>query len=672
MYEYHNNILSIPAKLIYDEMELISKSLYYKWCTRGKLIRTKEGKGKGNEAWVSFYDIAEEWVKNAVKARLGDPKKVVVRNLLEDWIIPDPKAVSFYAQHRKPNGKSLSFELQREKATNAMILNAIETLLNDTVKCNKAFGKKKTKIWENISEAVNALNINKWHFNLPGNVRALQRRYEKYIEVRYMAFIHKGEGSDNARKVTVDLEKLIIALYCLPNKPYASSVHDLYLQFMGGALEVFDIASGEVFTREDYYENGVAVEVSESTIWNYINKPTNQLIIAKFRNGDYDYSHKVRPHVNRTAPNYSMSKITLDDRDIMHTKLPDGSKVMAYYAFDDMSTAMIGVAHSKSKDHGLFIGCIRNMFQFISNKGLGVPMQMEVEKHLVSDFSDGLMKAQNIFPFVRWCNATNSQEKYAERLIETKKYGVEKDNNQNVGRHYLRRESNRITRQKIFDEKNDNYKFAKATYEQIVTNELQEQIEYNNQPHPNQVKFKGMTRLEVFLANVNPDLPKLDTGLLAQYIGNHTETSIRRNQYVRVQYGKYQLPSPKIIQLLAPNNYKVDAYYIPENNEVNEVYLYQKGEFICKCLPVPTFNRANAEWTDADKQSYKDAMKYILEFDAMVKNETNEKLQKVSTLKTSPQQTIEVECETVEDIEHEVVEYHFSETDLKNKAINEL
>ncbi|MBB4117899.1 hypothetical protein GGR32_000171 [Mesonia hippocampi] len=675
MYAYQNNILSIPAKLLYKEWKLVSYNTYLSYCRRGKLIRTKEGRGQDNQAWVSFHDLPVVKgvnIKEFCVRALGKPEDVIVRNELEKYIIPDPKAIDFFAQHRKPNGKPLTFEKQREKATSAMILNGIETIINDRVKCNKIFGKKKVRIWQNISEAVNALDTDKWSYDLPGSWRGLKRRYNQYINHRYQTFIHKGEGSDNARLVTEDMERLIIALYCLPNKPYMSSTHDMYLQFLGGAIEVFDLQTGEIFDRQKFYKDDAPIELSESTIRNYLNKPENQIIIAKFRNGDYDFSHKVRPHVNRHAPNYSMSKITLDDRDIMHTKMHDGNKVMAYYAYDDLSGAMIGISHSKSKNHELFLDCIRNMFRFTTSYNLGVPMQMEVEKHLVSDFSEGLMKANNLFPFVRWCNPTNSQEKYAERLIGIKKYGVEKDNNQNVGRFYARGESDRVTRQKIFDEYNDNYKEAKASYEEIVAQELAEQIEYNNEPHPDKVRFKGKSRLQVFIENVNPELPKLNKAMLALYVGVHVQTTIRRSQYVTVKYGKYQLPSPQTLQMLAPNNYKVDAYYIPENNEVKEVYLYQNKEFICKCTPVPKFNRANAEWTDKDVQKYNEAMQYINRFDSMVKENTKKTLTKVGIIKNKPQ-TIDVPVETLELPEPQ--EYSFEQTDYqtqRNRAINDL
>ncbi len=516
--------------------------------------------------------------------------------------------------------------------------------------------------------------IIKWLYDLPTTARTLQRKYNQYLSDRYATFIHKGEGSQNARVVTAELESLIISLYCLPTNPYGTATYDMYLQFVGGAIDVYDVKTGEMFERERFFDKeNQPLKLSEATIWNYINKPENQIIISKYRHGDYYFNHKIRPHVNRHASQYSMSKISLDDRDIMHHRLHNGDKVMAYYAFDVMSGAMIGIAHSTSKNNDLFLDCVRDMFRFIDSYGLGVPLEMEVERHLVSNFAEGLMKQGVIFPQVRWCNPANSQEKYAETSIRTKKYGVEKSRHEKVGRHYARLDSNRVIREKVFDEYNDNYKYAKATYDEIVAWELEEQILHNNELHSDQKKYPGKTRLQVFLENVNPNLPKINKPLLARYLGERTKTSIRRNQYVTVQYGKYQLPNPQVLTMLAPNNYNVVAYYMPENNEVKEVYLFQKDEFICKCKPAPTFNRAKSEWTDEDVKKYNEAMKFIQQFDAWGKGLKEDKLQKVNTMQAT--EPIDVECEIVEEQDKEL-ELELETVDnsilVENKALNDL
>lgn len=671
MYAYQNNTLSIPAKLLYEAWQIVSYNYYKQMCYRGVIIRTKEGRGKGNQAWVSFHDLPM-YIKDYCILKLGNPKDKIIVNHLEKYIVPDVEAVKFYAQHRKPNGKPLHFDKQREKATNVMILNAVHTILTDPVITKKAFGAKKSKVWQNITDAVNHLatiqngNVPKWEFTLPGNPRSLERRYKKYLKLKYGAFIHAGEGSKNAQKVTQDLESLIISLYCLPNKPYVSWVCDMYLDFLKGELTIANIETGEVYEPSDFEKNGKPIEISEDTVWNYLKKPRNKLIINKYRNGTYDFNHKDRPHANRTRAQFSMSKISLDDRDLMHTKLADGTKVMTYYAFDTMSTAMIGISHSIKKDNDLFADCIKNMFRFTSNLGMGTPLQLEVEHHLVNNFKDGLMKAGNMFPFVRWCNPTNSQEKRAERFIGAKKYGVEKRNNQNVGRHYSKLDSNRITRQKIFDEDNDNYKFAKGSYEDIVAQDLAEQIEYNNELHPDQDNFEGLTRLDVFKQNVNPNLPDFDKAMLAKFIGEHTPTTIRRSQYATVQYEKWQLPSPQVLEALKPNNYKVDAYYIPNpDGTIDEIYMYQDDSFICACKPVPKFNEANAEWTDADVEGYHQATKYTGAFDGMVKKDTQEKLQRVTVInnKIKPKVVEPVVIDIPEEPELPDIDYSYTEAD---------
>ena len=185
MYAFQNNILSIPARLLYGDWKVVTYEYYKKLCARGKLQVTQAGKGQGNEAWVAFESLPVVKgvnVKEFCVRMLGKPEEAhIVTNVLEEYIVPDPEAINFFAEHRKPNGKSLPLPQQREKATSAMILGAIETLLKSRPLTAKAFGKRKTQIWQNISEAVNALNPEKWSFSLPNNPRSLQRKYNQYL-----------------------------------------------------------------------------------------------------------------------------------------------------------------------------------------------------------------------------------------------------------------------------------------------------------------------------------------------------------------------------------------------------------------------------------------------------------------------------------------------------------
>ncbi len=288
MYAYQNNKLSIPANILYEDLELITYNTYRSWCTRGKLVRTKEGKGKGNTAWVSYYDITEQWVKNAIKAYLGDPKEVVVINLLEDYIEQDYAAGMFYAAHRKPNGLPLSAEKQREKTTNAMILNAIKTVFNNKT---KVFGKQKTKIWENITDAVNDLakqlnanNTPKYQFSLPGHSRKLKEKYEEYMAQSYGLFIHGGEGAANAKKIHATNGDFLLAQYCLPIKLSIPEV-----------LERYDI---ERLKHKNWSQ------LTNGAVYNYLYQPEKERIWTLQRHGREVYNRKYKRTVTREKSNW--------------------------------------------------------------------------------------------------------------------------------------------------------------------------------------------------------------------------------------------------------------------------------------------------------------------------------------------------------------------------------
>src|SRR5690606_1960588 len=109
-------------------------------------------------------------------------------------------------------------------------------------------------------------------------------------------------------------------------------------------------------------------------------------------------------------------------------------------------------------------------------------------------------------------------------------------------------------------------------------------------------------RMQVLIENLNPALPQLNKQFIYRYIGYETETSIQRNQYVKVQYAEYALPHPRVLERLAANNREVTAYYIPDvDGAINEVYLYQNGQFICTCEKLESYNEAKAERTEADE-----------------------------------------------------------------------
>jgi hypothetical protein len=422
----------------------------------------------------------------------------------------------------------------------------------------------------------------------------------------------------------------------------------LYLAFLGGAIQVVNTKTGELYNRLDFYnEDGTPIMISEATVWNYINDPKNRILVDKYRSGGLEFNNIHRPHHHRHAPNFSLSKISMDDRDLPR-KLHDGGRVKSYLSYEVLSGAVIGIAYARKKDKQLFINCMRNMFQFLHQNDMGMPLEVEVEHHLVNSYKDDLMKAEVVFPFVRWCNPGNSQEKHAEHFNKAKKYGYEKRYQDGIGRWYAKLEANRTIQNKVFDEDNDNYKSKTYEFDQLIADDLESIEAYNNGLHPNQKKYKGLSRLEVLKANLNPDLATLKPYLLARYIGNSVDTSIRRSQYVTVNYTKYQLPAPEVMQQLLPNNYEVTAYWLPKaNGSVPEIYIYQGVTFICKCDSIATYNTSSAEQTKLDKQAYQNQSTYVRKFDEMVKTGREElgrtKLMQAEIQRPTPEELVIIE-----------------------------
>lgn len=619
MPHYYNNILVITL----DEWinAGLSYELYKSDRKRGYL-KTMNRASFNNSVLIEF-DSLRDMRKEVIKAQYGDPREKLQVNTFAAQVQPDGQAFTFYSNYFLPDGRKLPEENIREYVANASILNAVSRILKSRMAMRKALGggSGKRELFENIAQSVQAISRDMWSHTLPANSRRLKEKLKQYQEDGYPALIHRNFCNQSARKVTASIERLILSLYCLPNKPYVVSVHDLYLQFLSGSIEVFDIETGEIFDRNDFYnEDGTPIIISEATVWNYLNDPKNRIILDKVRTGGLEFQQTHRPHHHRTGPQFSLSKISLDDRDLPR-KMHDGNRVKAYYAYDVASGCVIGAAYSKYKDKELFIGCIRDMFRFIDVNGLGMPLEVEVEHHLVNRFKDDLMKAGVVFPFVRWCIPGNSQEKYAEVLNRVKKYGYEKKYQDGIGRFYAKLEANRPKIDKVWDESGMKVKEQVYTFEELVADDRQIIDQYNNDLHPNQKKYRGLTRLGVLLKTQNPNLANIDRPLVARYIGDHTQTSVKRSQSVTVQYCEYVLPSPEVMKSLLPNNYTVDAYYIPTpEGAIEQVYLYQDGNYIATCNKLVSYNTATAEQTEKDREAFLEQSKYVAQFDAMAKS----------------------------------------------------
>lgn len=612
--EYYNNVLCVSGSELFSAG--IKAGTYNSWATRGKINVIRRA-CYATPALIEFNSLPTP-ARSVITEKYGEIEDAMKRKAFKDSIKTDAAALRFYSEFCLADGRKLTPDKIAEYTINASVLNRVNEIINNRVVLRKALGGSVRDVWGCLADQVAEVKAELKH-TLPENVTRLKTKLKEYRDMKYRALIHKGFCNDNSRKVSLNIERLILALYSRPNRPFMASVFEDYNKFIAGTLDVVDVATGELFDRKDFTnEDGTPIVLSDATIKNLINNPENRIAVDSKRMGKLEFSSAHRPHHHRHRPNFSFSKISMDDRDLPR-KSDNGKRVKAYYSYDLTSGCVIGASFSYDKDLSLIYDCFRDMFQFINRNGFGMPLECEVEHHLMNKIEGQL---NTMFKYVRFCNAGNSQEKGAEHMNRAKKYTVEKKNHNDIGRWWARGEAYRTRTERI----NDEYAEKTYSYAALVADDKADIKEYNNALHPNQKLYKGMTRLDVLKAYMNPDAIRFDSMTPAdrahfvKVIGEQTKTSIQRNQYLQVQYSDYQLSSPAILGSLRPNNRTVTAYYLPdENGEVKDVYIYQGENFIDYCQKITAYNEAKAEQTPADRKAYTEQSKYVSAFDKLVK-----------------------------------------------------
>ena len=608
-----------PSMLSMEELApIMSVPNYKKLAARKEINVVRQGKGLGSYALIEIATMPLRF-QERIKLKYGEMKEDILRNWFIGHYHIDAKAREFYTRFRFDNGDALPPEHIQEYTVNASVIEAVLRAMDDATFMRKAM-KAGPVNWGELAGAISYYQAEFGH-TLPVSSNRFKKRVNDFKANGYESLISRKFMNQNRRKVTYDIERLLLSIDGQPEQPFNTTVWEQYNMFVQGDLELYDPETGEVLKPSDFTDkDGNPVVLSPATVANILNNPKNKALRAKLHMSQWDFNNAYRPYHLRSIGEFSLSKVSLDDRDLPRP-MKDGNRVKAYYAYDVVSGAVVGYAYNRYKTTELFLDCMRNMFQTLDRNGMYIPAELEVEHHLVSDFADGLMQAGTVFPLIRWCNPGNSREKRAEHKNREKKYGVEKRTQVGIGRWWAKLEANRPKEEKVYDEKNNTYKVKTYSYEELVADDIRAIQTFNAQPHPNQKRYPGMSRWDVLCAHQNPNLAPWDKAVLYRFIGQHTETTIRQNTYCTVMYNQYGLPSPEIIEKLEPRNYKVDAYYLPDaDGTINEVYIYQNGRYIATCKPVARYNENTAEQTEYDKAAYTEQSKYVAQFDKMMKD----------------------------------------------------
>jgi hypothetical protein len=547
----------------------------------------------------------------------------------------------FITKCRKPDGSPLDPEQIKKYTNRASLLEGIKRGLEKHRTARAKAGRRVNmgEFWKDACDWY--LDQLKDYPCAPvANTRVLERIFKQYLNEGYSSIAHKNIGNDGARVVSAKAERLFQALWRTSDHPFVNRVHELYLEFVSGTRELYDQSTGEIFKPEEFKHKGRAQEVSIATIRNYLKDIVNETSTYSDRNGNFDYVNKKRPKHQRHVGKYTLSKITMDD--VALSRVSVRGWVYKYIAVDVVSGYWFRPAYIVGKPTvATVVESLRNMFCELTELGLPIPGELETEHHLIKD----MPFLGNIFPFTRLCSSAT--EKRAEHKIREFKYGISKDNGHTRGRWYAKHEAYKSVRNKV----NGDYVEPKQQPQAIVADDLSDVEQHNNELHPLQKTYPGMTRRDVLLSNINPILKPIEHWYLYQYIGNETETSIYNNDYCPVQGENFELTDYACLNRLKPNNVTVTAYWLPEpDGSINKVYLYQGDTYIGEAVNKAQFeyNENAIERTDQDRANMLHQNKRCAKFDKFIKDRRAE-IPYIGTMKTSDAQILDsIDTEIIE------------------------
>lgn len=637
--EYYGNKLCISYPEFVDS-GIVSVANYKQLAARGRIDVVRRGGGANGCCALIAIDSLPSKYKEAVEEMYPGGDEVRIKTWILSNYEMDQAAVAFFYDRSK-TGIDLDEKNKREYIINASVLNCCIKLYERARDSQRLFGGKYN--WDMMAKTIETLRKELGH-TLPASTLRFRKKVNDYKRNGYGSLISGKFGNQNTRKVDYKTKLLVRGLVVLPNKPYNSNVHEMYISFVCGELDVYNPKTGELFNPDDFTDkNGDPKYLSESTINNILNEPATKMLIEKSLSSWSTFMHEQMPYMHRHSGQFSLSQITMDDVDLTRKLKDTKQRVHAYYAYDVVSQCVIGASYARKKDERLVVDCFRDMFRLIARNGWGIPAGIEVENHLMSQYKEGFLKAETVFQFVRFCAPLNSQEKYAEPLNGAKKRSVIHKNHEGIGRFYGKGKW-RQEYQKISDETNELYEDKEYfTWEQLVADDRKDNEEWNNTLHPNQKMYPGMTRWQVLEANINPNLLPYDARTLAYHIGERVETSIRRNSTVRVAHEDWWLSSTSVLERLEPNNYKVTACYLPDDEGApQEVFIYQKGKYIDTVEKVNTYSRVMAEQTEEDQSAFVEQQKKIAKFNKYVEDNAIDRLGILKPSQQAQQEVLEL------------------------------
>ena len=576
--------------------------------SRGQLVILSRG-WNGNTL-IDVRSIRRPERRAAIEAAFGPIEEAEGKSIYHASVCPEAR--SYYVSCTKPDGSPLEHHLIESYTNRASLLEALKRGL-EVQRMARAKAGRPLRQGEWYRMAMEWYNAQREKFPCAEikNARSFERVFKAYCSEGFASLVSAKIGNDNSRVVSVRLEGLLRAIYVMNGKPFASEVYQRYCDFVTGDCELYDPQSGEIYRPDDFRYKDRKLMVSESTVWRVLKDIVPNTADYADRNGNFAYANKLRPYHSRHVGQYSLSKVSMDD--VALSRKCKGGWVYKYIAVDVVSGYIFRPSYILGKPGVKQVEeSFRNMFRELHMLGLPIPGELDVEHHLMKDI--GWLK--DVFPFITF-NST-ARSKRAEHYNHVFKYGAAHKAGHTRGRWYSPNEAYSSVRTKVDGDMVE----PEFEYEVVVADDLADIEAHNNEPHPLQKTYPGMTRRDVLLSQANPTLKMVEPWYLSRYIGLQTKTSLRNNNHVRCCCRDYELVDFGSLDRLEPNNRSVTAcYFTDEEGYAGRVYLYQGETYIGEAVDRTQFeyNECRMERTAEDEAKMLHQAKRTAQFDAKMR-----------------------------------------------------
>ena len=344
-YEFYQNTLTVPAALLYEDGEILTKPNYDKLCRAGKMRRAREGKGLGNYALVEFDTIPERFRLKVID-KLGYPPKKQVQHQILKHFKTDYEAVDYFATYQIDENRTLSPEHQEQYVADAQMLFALDIYIKEMKAFRSSRGGSITKVWQEAAKAVSEVKEQTGH-KLPGTDRRLRDKLESFQNDGYKSLISEKFLGNNASKIVDEQQEAVLRKllrqYQNFDSEYISKQYNVFAEAMKWA------------------------PISGSTVSNY--KKKFALTTDSFNSGKKKFTAKYKMQVKRKAPEFAMSFWTLDGwkAELLYQKFENGkttfhNRLTIEVVLDAVTKYPVGYAIADRENPELIKAAMRNAF----------------------------------------------------------------------------------------------------------------------------------------------------------------------------------------------------------------------------------------------------------------------------------------------------------------------